>query len=463
MDDPNVPLTDLDWNPTKVEEAVGPPSAAGSVAPSTAEAEAQARIKASDAAAAKAAADLKTAQDQDANRQKNLASRGLYLDDEQIATMDATLKSQGLTQQQIDQAKQTASDNNQRARDSNLIAAQNANTNAQVAASNDRIASARLELDKAGLTEQQVRDAETHVNNVATLELAKQKQANDELVTAKQNIIAEGQLANSQQANTLRGTEATETQRHNVAQETATTEAAKATAAAQAATNATTAAGDIMKQGTTNAATGAGLLQQRIQSATGALQNITSAALGSNMMNVPSGIGANLVGGLGQWVTDLGGGDATMEAASRMVQAADPKVSGNPQLAGQLQQTYAQILQHYQDINGTPAPPVAAIQAAKQSGQNGGTNVTAPVTTGAGGGAATNTQTTQQVAPGAAPAAPTAPSVDFNALQARQKADAVLQAIQSKIMPPTPAPGQQGANGVGVPNPYATFISPVTA
>ena len=62
-----------------------------------------------------------------------------------------------------------------------------------------------------------------------------------------------------------------------------------------------------------------------------------------------------------------------------MVQAADPKISDDPTLANQAQQTLAAMLKQYQQQTGSPHPLVAATTAANQSVQNGG--VTAPATT----------------------------------------------------------------------------------
>jgi hypothetical protein len=139
-----------------------------------------------------------------------------------------------------------------------------------------------------------------------------------------------------------------------------------------AAQNARAAAGDVLQAATSGAQTGAGLLNQRVQSATGALQNIIGSAAGSNMMNAPAGLGQRLVGGLQAFTTELGGGQAVYDTAARMVQAADPKISGDPTLAQQAQQALAQMFQVYQQQNNKPAPRVAATIAAQQSVQSGG-------------------------------------------------------------------------------------------
>lgn len=157
----------------------------------------------------------------------------------------------------------------------------------------------------------------------------------------------------------------------------ATTAATNAATAQQ--TQIASAANDVLANTRGNAQTGAGLLNQRVQSATGALQNIIGSAAGSNMMNAPAGLGQRLVGGLQAFTTELGGGQAVYDTAARMVQAADPKISGDPTLAQQAQQALAQMFQVYQQQNGRPAPQVAATQAAQQSQQTGG--MAAPATT----------------------------------------------------------------------------------
>jgi hypothetical protein len=136
------------------------------------------------------------------------------------------------------------------------------------------------------------------------------------------------------------------------------------------------AAKSVLTSTAQSATTGAGMLNQRVSSATGALNSMMSSMAGSNMQNLPAGTGAQLVRGLGSWVTGLGGGDATYDAAARMVQAADPKVSGDPNVAQQATQALSQMFQEYQRQNGKPAPQVAATIAAQQSTQANG--MTAP-------------------------------------------------------------------------------------
>ena len=176
------------------------------------------------------------------------------------------------------------------------------------------------------------------------------------------------------------------------------------------------------------------MLNQRVTTATGALNSILGSVAGSNIQNAPAGIGARLVGGLTNWVTGLGGGDATYDAAARMVQAADPKIAQDPTLAGQAQQTLAAMLKQYQAQTGQEHPLVAATQAANQSVQNGG--VTAPVTI-----------------PGNAQGQQTNVGVN-QALQQQQQADAALQRQQAALVRP-PVPVQPAGQASG-------FVAPIS-
>jgi hypothetical protein len=143
-------------------------------------------------------------------------------------------------------------------------------------------------------------------------------------------------------------------------------QAAQTTAETGKQSQIATAAGDVLRNAASNAQTGAGLLQNRVTTATGALNSLVSSAAGSKMTSIPGGVGEGLVNGLQDWVTGLGGGKDVYDTAARMVQAADPKISSDPTLANQAQQTLGNMLALYQQ------------QAANASAQGGG--VTAPNT-----------------------------------------------------------------------------------
>jgi hypothetical protein len=83
------------------------------------------------------------------------------------------------------------------------------------------------------------------------------------------------------------------------------------------------------------AQTGAGLLQNRVTAATGALNNAISSIAGAKMTSAPAGMGANLVGGLNEWVTQMGGGQPVYDSAAAMVNQANPAVKGDPTVAQQ--------------------------------------------------------------------------------------------------------------------------------
>ena len=228
--------------------------------------------------------------------------------------------------------------------------------------------------------------------------------------------------------------------------------------------NAITAANNVLSNTATNASTGAGMLQNRVTSATSALSNMMGTIGSSKITDIPSDFGKNLVGGLSNWVTNMGGGDAVYETAARMVQGADPKISGDPTLAQQATQTLAQMMQQYQTQSGKPYPDVAATIAAKQSqGVNG---VVAPQTVAQG--QQTNVQpnpaavAANQASPGGSAFNPQASTAVLNArgLQDNPQGRAIAAGQTPVAMQGAPTtPGlynpawQQGIiSGVGLPS-----------
>jgi hypothetical protein len=83
------------------------------------------------------------------------------------------------------------------------------------------------------------------------------------------------------------------------------------------------------------AQTGAGLLQNRVTNAMSGLNTAIGAIGSSKMTSAPAGMGENLVGGLSEWVTGLGGGQPVYDSAAAMVNAANPSVKGDPTVATQ--------------------------------------------------------------------------------------------------------------------------------
>jgi hypothetical protein len=125
------------------------------------------------------------------------------------------------------------------------------------------------------------------------------------------------------------------------------------------------------------AQTGAGLLQNRVTAAMGGLNNIVSAAANSKMTSAPAGMASDLVNGLQEWVTGLGGGQPVYDSAAAMInQAAPGSFNGDPTLA---QQAYA-ALRGYMDLYKAKTG---------EDWQPDNKSFTAPTTAGGAGGAAT--------------------------------------------------------------------------
>lgn len=123
-------------------------------------------------------------------------------------------------------------------------------------------------------------------------------------------------------------------------------------AADQRAKTSVSAATGILNAQQNAAQTGAGMLNQRVSSATGALSNIMGQVAGSKIMNWPSGAGAQLVQGLTDWTAQLGGGQATYDAAAQMVRNAAPNISGDPNLASQAYSALRGLMDLYKQRTG---------------------------------------------------------------------------------------------------------------
>jgi hypothetical protein len=124
---------------------------------------------------------------------------------------------------------------------------------------------------------------------------------------------------------------------------------------------------DAANQALTNvnqaAQTGAGLLQNRVTAATGALNNFVGQIGSSKMLNAPAGLGAALTGGLQSWTTDLGGGQPTYDAAAQMVQQANPAISQNPTIANQAYGALRGMMDLYKQQTGQEWQPKTPFQA----------------------------------------------------------------------------------------------------
>jgi hypothetical protein len=217
------------------------------------------------------------------------------------------------------------------------------------------------------------------------------------------------------------------------------------------------AAGDVLTNAQANATTGASLLNQRVSSATGALNSLISSAAGSKMTSIPAGVGQGLVQGLTDWTAQLGGGQGVYDAAARMVQASDPKISGDPTLAQQAQQALAQMFTQWQQQTGAPHPLVAATEAAKASQASNG--LVAPNTTGQTTASVQAQLAAQQAA--AAQAAGTAGQLSTAALNARGLMDNPQGRAVAAGQVPVAAGGAPTTPGLYNPAYQQAFVSPI--
>lgn len=152
-------------------------------------------------------------------------------------------------------------------------------------------------------------------------------------------------------------------------QQTATTQAAQAQL-------------DFVSKG---AQTGAGVLQQRAQTAQSLIQSVLglagqgqhygggggTAGLSGGMMTAPEGVGQLLTQGAAGYSSELLGGQATIDAASRLVQAADPNSSLFSPTSQAAVGVLAQMFDKYHQLTGAPHPAPAAAAAAAQSANSG--------------------------------------------------------------------------------------------
>jgi len=103
-----------------------------------------------------------------------------------------------------------------------------------------------------------------------------------------------------------------------------------------------------------------------------------SGNFGGGLLSAPPGLGAGLVSGIGDWTSQLMGGQNVVDSAARMVQAADPRSNMADPATQTAVGALSTMLDKYHELTGGPHPAVAANAAAQQSAQQGG--VAAPVT-----------------------------------------------------------------------------------
>jgi hypothetical protein len=122
--------------------------------------------------------------------------------------------------------------------------------------------------------------------------------------------------------------------------------------------NATTAASNTLTGVNSAAQIGGNLLQNRVSAATGAFNTALNAIAGSKMTSAPAGLGADLVGGLSEWVTGLGGGQPVYDAAAAMVNQANPALKGSdPSYAQQAYSTLRGAMDLYKAKTGQDYVP----------------------------------------------------------------------------------------------------------
>jgi len=180
------------------------------------------------------------------------------------------------------------------------------------------------------------------------------------------------------------------------------------------------AANNALSQVNQAAQTGAGLLQNRVTNAMSGLNTAIGAIGNSKMTSAPAGMGENLVGGLSEWVTGLGGGQPVYDSAAAMVNAANPAVKGDPTIASQAYTALRGAMDLYKQQTGQDWQPQQQFNSP----------VTAP--TGAAAGTAGG---------GASPVLPSNVSVQQN-LGAQQQAAAVAAGTAGRA--PTATLNAQG-------------------
>jgi hypothetical protein len=147
----------------------------------------------------------------------------------------------------------------------------------------------------------------------------------------------------------------------------------------QTMTSAVSAASNVLDYTAKGAQTGAGMLQQRAATAQGMLgqvlglagQGQSSKGYGGGLQSVPAGLGAELVGGIAGYTADLMGGQGTLDAAAKMVQAAGGGDAASPAAATAIS-TLTQMLDKYRALSGTDHPVMQAQRSAQQSAQANG-------------------------------------------------------------------------------------------
>lgn len=124
----------------------------------------------------------------------------------------------------------------------------------------------------------------------------------------------------------------------------------------RAAEGGTTAANDTLTQLNQGATTGAGLLKDRVDQTQGSLNSWIGAAGANKNLGLGSQLGpnfgSNLVNGIGDWATQMGGGQGVYDAAAAAVKAINPD---DPHAAPSYA-TLAQMQQKFKELTGISHP-----------------------------------------------------------------------------------------------------------
>src|SRR5215471_16749289 len=311
-------------------------------------------------------------------RDANQAAGKGYVTDDELRKINQDAAAQKLSQDTLNQRIQEASDKNHNDEVSNQISLLNAQTSArnadiskQEADDRVKIANNQLDLDQAKL------DHQIRVDNAAQAN-AQDKLKLDQLTQQQTN-----------QVNVRRVTqeEATgkETARHDVAQEQQAqqdlqqrqqqallqAQTSLQTAGIQAAANA---GQTLIDRSAKNAATGAGLEQQRAQTVANMLNSTLGLAGRLGSVAPPAGTGALIAQGIQGMATEALGGQSVMDSAARMIQQADPQSNLYDPTTQSAVATLAQMLDKYHDLTNMPHPSEANVNSANAAGAQSNAN-----------------------------------------------------------------------------------------
>jgi len=305
----------------------------------------------------------------EAERQKNEAAGFGYVNDQELATIQHQNNQDTLANQRADQQAANEAANNKLGQERlDQQAAQDAANNARLAAAQKMQADAQAatnQLEQEKLALQQAVD-----NHTMSLDDAKFKY--QQKLDAVNNQLAQAKLALDQAAEANREADA-QAQEANVRRGQDVTARGQDIQAQDAAgQRAITAGNDLLSSTDRNAQTGATMLDNRVSQATGALRDVLSLANNKNFGlggPIPANLGSALVGGIGDWVTQLGGGEDVYKTAADLVHNANPTLAGTPAGAA-WSAIVGQMLQAGQAMN--------ASQAATFSVPTGSTTPTTP-------------------------------------------------------------------------------------